>query len=179
MNEHKELKEEIKEIWQYLWKKEDEQYKRIGDIRVNKSAVAGFFVSVTFGIARIVLDKYEFSEWGGDMELIRFLLSLVSTDLLFLVPILLGVGIILKKLTDLSNELIPALLFLFVAFPVCAVVGFFISANTGFQKVLDCIGRYGIFQGFLLTALSVTVYDIVHGIKKYGSDKKILEGNNG
>lgn len=158
--------------------------KRIGPIRIHKGAIAGVLISVSFGIARIVLDRGEVGlpwVWQGlmgseNMEFLDFLLTWTNPDFLFIVPIMLFAGWILKEFTKVSNELIAFILLLTVGIPICGISGFFVSQATGWQRVFETVVKYGISQGVLITALTVVLYDISHGISKYSKDKKVEEG---
>lgn len=157
--------------------------KRIGPIRIHKGAIAGVLISVSFGIARIVLDRSDEGlpwVWQGlmgseDMQLFEFILTWTNPDFLFVVPVLLFVGWVLKEFTKVSNELIAIILLLTVGIPICGIAGFFVSHATGWQRVFETVVKYGISQGVLITALTVVLYDVSHGISKYSKDKKVEE----
>lgn len=89
----------------------------------------------------------------------------VHPDFLFLVPILVFLGIVLKYRTDLTNGAIPIVLYI-VAIFLASIWGFFLSQFEGGKMWYDAIVRSGLSQGFIVTAMAVMSYSSYHDTKK-------------
>lgn len=95
----------------------------------------------------------------------------IRPDFAFIVPILIGVGIIIKYRTPQNNKLIPLFL-LFVAVPIATIWGFITSEYTGGAKIFDAFVIAGLAQGFIATAQAVMIYSTVHGVKRRWKEVK-------
>jgi len=174
---------EISKIWKYLHKKEAEKYKRVGNIRINKGVASGLFVSFTFGVIKLILPNVDIQipvvTESKFMEYLKILIDWIQPKFLFVVPILLGAGWVLKNYSKVSNELIAIILLVFVSFPICSIAGSFITDATGWESFFEIVVEYGVSQGVLVTAFAVIAYDVFHGVGKYRRDRKKEVSNNG
>ena len=166
---------EISKIWKYLHKKELEKYKKVGNVRINKGAVTGILISFTFGVIKLILPNADIKipkvMESKFMEYLKVLIDWIQPKFLFVVPLLLGSGWVLKNYSKVSNELIAVILLVFVAFPTCSIAGSFIVDATGWERFFKVVVEYGISQGVLVTAFAVVAYDVFHGVGKYRRDK--------
>lgn len=99
------------------------------------------------------------------MELIGIWQLLIDSHLIIWLPALIAGGWLLKHCTRLPNDMIDALLFA-TAILGSLVYGYRHSTATGAWRVADIVLRYGIGQGFFLSAASTHLYGIVHGFLK-------------
>jgi len=97
----------------------------------------------------------------------------IRTDFVFIVPILIGVGLILKYRTPQNNKLIPLFLFA-VAFPLASIWGFVSSQYLGGARWFDALIIAGVSQGFVCTASAVMIYGSFHGAKRVLRESKNL-----
>lgn len=106
----------------------------------------------------------------------------VHHEFLFVVPVLLLVGVVLKhQVEELHNGLIPTVMFVF-AFFLCSIWGYQISNfEIGGGRIFDALIRSGLSQGFIVSAIAAKIYDAVHGANKARADHKmkVSEGKNG
>lgn len=95
----------------------------------------------------------------------------IRPDFVFIVPILIGVGLILKYRTALSNKLIPVFLFL-VGFFIATIWGYITSHYLGGARVFDAFIIAGVSQGFVTTAAAVMIYSSYHGTRRVFREAK-------
>ena len=91
--------------------------------------------------------------------------KLIRPNFMFIIPILIIVGLVIKYLTNKNNKLIPVYLFI-VAFPIAAVWGYLTSQYTGGARIFDTFIIAGLSQGAATTAGAVMVYASFHGGKR-------------
>ncbi len=74
-------------------------------------------------------------------------------------------GVILKYRTEITNNLIPIVLF-GVAFVISSVWGWATSELVGGARVVDALVICGLVHGVIVTAIAAYGWDIVNGVKK-------------
>ncbi len=89
--------------------------------------------------------------------------NLIQPELVTLAICLFSFGMVLKHRTPIDNSLIPYTLWA-TAFVIGAVGGWVHSAGAG--RWYDALVTGGLVQGTVATALSVLLWDMIHGGRK-------------
>jgi len=169
---------DVKRIWVYVRTQETNRTHQLGNVRVDKRQVAAILISLAFGLLNFIRQWAYRNDvrlpWVSQGNMGEKIMEYIHPDFLFVVPVLLGLGMILKKYTKIDNGLIPTINFV-VAALMCAIWGYSMSAFTGGDRVFDALVRSGFAQGFLVSAVATKLYDGAHGAKKAQKNRKITK----
>lgn len=99
------------------------------------------------------------------------LLPYVSHHLQWVVVVLVLVGMLLKRIPQIPNGVIPVMLCC-LSVMICTIYTF-LRFRTG--SVMDMLMEYGIPDGIPLTATAAWGWDLCHGLSKARKKKKEVE----
>lgn len=91
----------------------------------------------------------------------------LKPELLILIPLLIGLGQLLKKKFHVHGKYIPYCL-LGVSFLIATVVGFILNSFTGWRLYLDAIVVCGLCHGAVAAFVAMGIYDTARTGSKEG-----------
>lgn len=89
----------------------------------------------------------------------------LKPEILILVPLLIGLGQLLKKKLSVKSELIPYFL-MGISVSLAMGAGFLLSTFTGWRLVMDAVLVTGVCHGLVAAFVAMGVYDSATSLKE-------------